>query len=169
MPYTVRQIVSMGRVVKVSRFMPFRKSDIDVVNNVMREMDVIEFERRQFNTLSGGEKQRVKLAAALAQEPKILLLDEPTSQLDMGHGVKVMELIQKLNRERGITIVIVSHDIQLMSSFLDRIIMMKNGSVIADGTPEEIINAGNIKTVYNCDAEIYRDNSKRIHIFPLPR
>jgi len=166
MPYTVRQIVSMGRVSKVSRFMPFQKSDVDIVDSVMSDMDVIQFENRQFNTLSGGEKQRVKLAAALAQEPKILLLDEPTSQLDMGHAVKLMHLIQKLNRDKRITTVIVSHDIQLMSSFIDRIVMMKEGRVIADGQPEKIIDSEIIRAVYNCNAEIYRDSRKRIHIFP---
>ena len=166
MPYTVRQIVEMGRVAKVSRLLPLNRVDIDAIDSAMIEMDVINFAKRQFNSLSGGEQQRVKIAAAIAQEPKILFLDEPTSQLDMGHSINLMRLIENLNKQKKITIAIVSHDIQLMSSFLNRIVMMKAGKVIADGTPNDIINSKNIKEVYNCNAEIYIDDKNRIHLFP---
>lgn len=166
MPYTVRQIVEMGRVAKVSRLLPLSKIDIDTIDSAMVEMDVIDFAKRQFNSLSGGEQQRVKIAAAIAQEPKILFLDEPTSQLDMGHSINLMRLIENLNKQKKITIAIVSHDIQLMSSFLNRIVMMKDGKIIVDGTPNDIINTKNIQEVYNCNAEIFIDDKKRIHLFP---
>ncbi len=166
MPYTVRQIVEMGRAVKILRWLPLSTIDIEVVNDAMTEMDVMQFADRQFNALSGGEKQRVKLAAALAQEPRILLLDEPTSQLDMGHSINLMQLIKELNRDYKITIVIVSHDIQLMSSFLDRLVIMKDGKVVVDGTPEKVVNTEIIRKVYNCHAEIFKDEKNRIHLFP---
>ena len=166
MPYTVRQIVEMGRVAKISRLLPLSKVDIETVDNAMIEMDVIDFANRQFNSLSGGEQQRVKIATAIAQEPKILFLDEPTSQLDMGHSINLMRLIENLNKQKKITIAIVSHDIQLMSSFLNRIVMIKNGKIIVDGAPKDIINSKNIQEVYNCNAEIFIDDKKRIHLFP---
>lgn len=166
MPYTVREIVEMGRAVKIPRYLPLGDSDNKAVDNAMLKMDVFQYAERQFNALSGGEKQRVKLAAALAQEPKILLLDEPTSQLDLGHSVNLMNFIKQLNQEHKITIIIVSHDIQLMSSYLDRIVMIKDGKTVADGPPGKILDAAIIQEVYNCHAEIHKDEKNRIHLFP---
>ncbi len=161
MPYTVRQIVEMGRFARVSRFVPLGKQDIDAVNAAMNDLDILPFAERQFNELSGGEKQRVKIAAAIAQQPKILFLDEPTSQLDIGHSINLMQLIQKLNRTANITIAIVSHDIQLVSSFLNRVIILKDGKVVDDGDPEKVITGKMIHEVYNCDSEILYFRAKR--------
>ena len=127
------------------------REDIDAVDAAMDDLDITQFSERMFNELSGGEKQRVKIAAAIAQQPKMLFLDEPTSQLDIGHSINLMELIQKLNRSNNITIAIVSHDIQMLSSFLNRVVVIKNGKIVDDGDPETVITAKMIQEVYNCN------------------
>ncbi len=162
MPYTVRQMVEMGCFSRVSRLSSLSKRDIDAVDTAMNDLDIFSLKDRLFNELSGGEKQRVKIATAIAQQPKILFLDEPTSQLDIGHSISLMQLIQQLNRTKKITIVVVSHDIQLLSSFLNRVIILKNGKIIDSGSPEDVINARMIKEVYHCDSEILYLSAKKL-------
>ena len=118
LPFNARQIVEMGRAARVPRFSPFSEADAAAVESAMSEMDVARFADRMFNALSGGEKQRVKLAAALAQEPDVLLLDEPTSQLDMGHSARLMRHLLKITRGRGVSNKVVSHDIQLVAGIM---------------------------------------------------
>lgn len=156
LPFTVRQIVEMGRTVRISRFSALSHQDISLVDSAMNEMDVFQFESKYFNQLSGGEKQRVKIAAALAQQPEILLLDEPTSQLDMGHGNRLMQHLQRLNRERNLSILLVSHDIQLISRFMQEFILLKNGSIIANGDAESVLQAKLIEDAYGCQVNILK-------------
>ncbi len=106
------------------------------------------FRDRLYNELSGGERQRVILARAIAQKPRIILLDEPTSALDVHHQIEVMELITRLNREEHMTVLAVLHDINMASRFCQRMIMLQEGVVTADGTPREVINRQNMESLY---------------------
>ena len=155
LPFTVQNVLENARASQISRFMPLQAHDYEIIENAMNEMNVAQYKNQLFNHLSGGEKQRVKIAAALAQETNLLLLDEPTSQLDMGHAVKLMNLLLKINKEKNMSIVIISHDIQLLASFLSKIVLMKNGKIIAQGEKHQVLNDDLISSVYSCDVSIH--------------
>ncbi len=146
--FLVEEIVLMGRNPYLSY--KDRESDEDyrIVENAMKMTGTLGFKGRLFNELSGGEKQRVIIARAIAQEPDIILLDEPTSALDIHHQVEVMELIEHLNRERGVTVVAVLHDVNLASRYCDRLIMMKDGAAMVDGSPSKVIIEENLRHIY---------------------
>ena len=166
MPYTTRQIVEMGRVSRISRLSVPSKSDREHVNRSMEAMDIAHKAESLFNHLSGGEKQRALIATAIAQEPEVLLLDEPTSSLDIGHSCHLMKLLLELNREKQITVLIISHDIQLAGSFCSRLILMKDGGILSDGNPQEILTKETIKEAYGCDVELIKNRNGRFLISP---
>jgi len=118
--------------------------------NALRATHSLDLSERSIHALSGGEKQRVLLARALAQKPGVILLDELTSFLDLKYKKQVFDLIAGLIKEKGLSVVIVSHDIDLASQYCHRIVMLKKGSVHVVGTPEQVINATSIETVYEC-------------------
>ena len=120
----------------------------------MQSTDVWQLRQRQFGELSGGEKQRVVLASALAQEPQILLLDEPTSSLDIKYQYQFYSILQQLQQSRGLTIVIVTHDINLAARYCRRLILLKNGKVVDDGAPEKVITKEIMESVYEVEVEI---------------
>lgn len=146
--FTVEEIVMMGR----NPYLSFRQKegpiDREIVENAMEMTNTENFRGRYYNELSGGERQRVVLARAIAQQPKILLLDEPTSALDVHHQIEVMELITRLNREGHMTILAVLHDLNMASRFCQRMIMLQQGTVAVDGTPQEVINRQNMESLY---------------------
>ncbi|PIU57955.1 MAG: cobalamin ABC transporter ATP-binding protein [Deltaproteobacteria bacterium CG07_land_8_20_14_0_80_38_7] len=152
--FSVSEIVLMGR----SMFVPFfgfeSKQDLDVVKDVMREMDVLKFCNRSIHEVSGGERQRVIVARALAQEPQVLLLDEPTVFLDIKYQVELYNLLKKKNREDHITVVSVVHDINLASTFCNRVVLIKDGEIFADGSPNKVITYANIKSVFETDVYV---------------
>ncbi|KNZ41174.1 ABC transporter [Acetobacterium bakii] len=147
--FSVEDIVLMGRNPYLSFKVKESQYDYDVVTEAMHATKTLQFRKRLFNTLSGGEKQRVIIARAIAQEPDIILLDEPTSALDIHHQIEIMELIRNLNLKKSMTVVAVLHDINLASRYCNRLVLMKNGSVIVDGTPEQVITEENLKKVYD--------------------
>jgi iron complex transport system ATP-binding protein len=167
LPFTARQVVEMGRAARVPRFSPFSEADAAAVESAMSEMDVVRFADRMFNALSGGEKQRVKLAAALAQDPDVLLLDEPTSQLDMGHSARLMRHLLKINSGRGVSIMVVSHDIQLVAGFMREIVFIRDGSLVASGKPDEVLTPSIIGECYDCDVEVYNSPSGGTAVSPI--
>lgn len=146
--FTVEDIVMMGR----NPYLSFRKkesqTDRDIVEEAMQMTNTAVFRDRFYNELSGGERQRVILARAIAQKPRIILLDEPTSALDVHHQIEVMELITRLNRKEHMTVLAVLHDINMASRFCQRMIMLQEGVVTADGTPREVINRQNMESLY---------------------
>jgi iron complex transport system ATP-binding protein len=109
------------------------------------------FSERTIDELSGGERKRVFIARALSQEPEVILLDEPTANLDIHHQIDFLDLILTLNRERGLTIVIASHDMNIASEFCDRLILLQQGRIYRAGTPVEVITKENIESVYGCE------------------
>lgn len=166
MPYTVRQIVEMGRVSRISRFGGLGRHDKEAVYDAMEQMNIADKAEKLFNHLSGGEKQRAMIAMALAQEPEIMLLDEPTSSLDIGHSFNLMKMLQELNRDKGITVLLISHDIQLAANFCSRILLLKNGEILSDGTPEDVITKNNIEKAYSCKTTMHRSHDGKIMLAP---
>ena len=146
--FTVEDIVMMGRNPYMSLGQREGKEDYEIVEDAMRATNTLVFRERYYNELSGGERQRVILARAIAQKTKVILLDEPTSALDIHHQIEVMELITKLNQEEHMTILAVLHDINMASRFCQRIVMLKDGTVYADGMPREVITRRNMESLY---------------------
>lgn len=146
--FTVEDIIMMGR----NPYLSFRRKeseeDQEIVQEAMRVTNTEMFRGRYYNELSGGERQRVILARAIAQKPRVILLDEPTSALDVHHQIEVMELIARLNEEENMTVLAVLHDINMASRFCKRMIMLQNGVVTADGTPDQVINRKNMESLY---------------------
>lgn len=145
----VQDYVLMGRIPYQSRFQ-FKESasDLQLAEKYMKLTGVLEYRYKLMTELSGGEQQRAAIARALTQEPELLLLDEPTSNLDIKHQVQILNLLQKLNEENGLTVLMVIHDLNLASEYCNQLLLFQNGSIYKQGTPHEIINFENIETVY---------------------
>jgi len=160
MPYTVEQIVGMGRVNSSSSFIFTSKEDSQKTLEALNFVNMQKYSRKLFNNLSGGEKQRVMIAMALAQEPKILLMDEPTASLDIKLKSEVMRNIKRLNEDKKITVIIITHDIQLAAQYCKRIVLIKDGSIVADGPAGSVINPEIIEKTYNCKVSVINKNEK---------
>lgn len=152
-PLGVMEIVEMGRHPYVGRFQPLGMEDRAVCERALGLCDALEFRDRSYDELSGGERQRVLLASALAQTPKVLLLDEPTLSLDLSHQILLFEIIQKLHREEGLTVVVATHELNLAGRFLERLVLMKGGKVVAQGAPGKALTHENIKTVLGVEVD----------------
>ncbi len=137
--FTVREVVMMGRFPYLKGVNLYTAEDINIVKEMMGLMEVDQFAHRNFNELSGGEKQRVLIASALAQQPGIILLDEPTSALDLHHQIAIYHVLKKLQREQNLTIIVVTHDINLAAQYCDRITLLGNGTIIRDGEPKNVL------------------------------
>jgi iron complex transport system ATP-binding protein len=158
-PYTAAEIVLMGRASYHSPFALEGKKDIEVARASMNLTDSLSLSNRYLHELSGGEKQRVMIARALAQEPEILLLDEPSAFLDLKHQVQVFELLRRLNRERGLTIVAALHDLNLAALFFPRLVMLRDGKIYRDGSPSEVLTEKTIEEVYGVRVRVEQDPS----------
>jgi iron complex transport system ATP-binding protein len=165
LPYTVRQIVELGRTTRLPLFAPLRSKDHELINQAISDMDLEGLQKNRFNELSGGERQRTIIASSLAQEPELLLLDEPTAALDLGHKIKLMRILKKL-QARGIAIMVISHDIELMARYCDRLTLLYEGKVLANGTASEVIQPHYIKQAYDCDVEISKNPANIPQIVP---
>jgi len=153
-PFSVLETVLMGRSPYLGHLMFESEKDLEIAKKAMEWTNISPFSERPLDELSGGERKRVFIARALAQEPEIILLDEPTANLDIHHQINFLDLILTLNRERGLTIVMASHDINIASEFCDRLILLRGGRIYKIGTPEEVITKENIELVYGCEAWI---------------
>jgi iron complex transport system ATP-binding protein len=158
-PYTVAEIVLMGRASYHSPLALEGEKDLEVARTSMELTDSLSFAGRYLHELSGGEKQRVIIARALAQEPEILLLDEPSAFLDLKHQVQVFELMRRLNRERRLTIVAALHDLNLAALFFPRLILLRDGKIYRDGIPTDVLTEETIEEVYGIRVRIEPDPS----------
>lgn len=167
--FPVEEIVLMGRFPYLRAFQRERKKDFQATEYALMYANVSQFRERPINSLSSGERQRVVLARALAQEPEILLLDEPTSHLDLHHQYAIMELLKKLNAE-GMSIIIVNHDLNLASLYCQRLVLMHEGCIYSKGTPQSLINEKILNTVYKTEVKIIKHPYKDVpQIFFHPK
>jgi len=153
--FTVEEVVLMGRTPYLKRLQSEGKKDYEIAKEAMKATKVWDLRGRYITELSGGEKQRVILARALTQEPKILLLDEPTSHLDINHQMEMLSFLRSLTREGKLAAIMVLHDLNLAAQFCDELILLKEGRIYAAGKPTEVITPQNIKEVYQADVLIY--------------
>ena len=146
--FSVEEIVLMGRIPHLKRMQFEGKADFSIAERALGLTDTLYIKEKAIDELSAGERQRVIIAKALAQEPMLLFLDEPTSHLDIGHQVQILNLLKKLNKEQDLTVVMVMHDLNLASEYCDRIILLDQGSVFKNDTPEQVLTYQNIEAVY---------------------
>ncbi len=157
MAFTVLQIVMNGRISSMGRWGALSSRDHDLVERSMIYTDVFGLRDRYFTELSGGEQQRVALAMVLAQDPKIIMLDESISHLDINHRQEVLQILMNLNREKQMTILLVSHDLSLSASISDRFLLMDSGRLIKAGIPAAVLMPDLLSSVYNCDLRVQQD------------
>ncbi|WP_195339723.1 ABC transporter ATP-binding protein [Fusobacterium sp. 1001295B_180824_G3] len=144
----------------------YSESDYEIVENNINLLNIKELRDRNIETLSGGELQKALLARALAQEAKILLLDEPTSALDLNNAVEFMKILKNISIQKNISVIIIIHDLNLASLFCDSLIILKDGKFIEKGSPKEVINEKNIKSVYNLDCKVCYNENDKPYIIP---
>ena len=154
--FTSMELVLMGRYPHLGRFQIEGKEDDRIARDAMRLTRTEQFADRTLDTLSGGERQRVFVSRALAQQPRVLLLDEPTSNLDVLHQLKVFDLVRQLIDD-GLTAVAAIHDLNMAARYCDRLVLLKNGRVLAEGSPEEVLVPETIRSAFGVRAAVYRD------------
>jgi len=169
-PFTVREVVAMGRAPYMGRFAIENKADRAIIEEAMELTDISHYAERLPYQLSGGERQRMVIARALAQEPEILLMDEPTSHLDLNHQMEINSLIMRMKEEKGLAVVYVTHDLSSASECCSRIILLGEGQIHAEGTPDVVITAENIDAIYGCRALVDENpETGRPRVTPLMR
>lgn len=161
-PFTAEEVVFMGRTPHAGGFFESDR-DREAARRAIELTDMREFAARDFRALSGGERQRVMLASALAQEPRVLLLDEPTSFLDLAHQFAIYSLLRRLSGE-GILVITATHDLNLAASYSDRVVLLKKGHVVADAGPCEALSVAKIGEVFHVRAEWVRREDGRAWI-----
>ena len=166
--FTALEVVLMGRSPHLGRFSLEGPDDLDIARRAMDATDTWHFRERRMDALSGGEKQRVVIARALAQEPAILLLDEPTTALDIRHQVDIYRLLHRLHRDAGLIIVLVSHDMNLSARACERLLLLPRGRIQRDGPPDEVIRADLLSEVYGTDLHVQRDPASGAPVVLIP-
>jgi len=153
-PFSVLDVVLMGRYPYLENLSFEKKEDLEMARKAMILTDIFHLSQRDINDLSGGERQRAIIARALTQQPEILLLDEFTSSLDLNHKIEIYELIKRLNIEKSLTIINVSHDLNIASEYADRLLLLNEGSIHSLGTPREVLKRDIIRDVFECNVLI---------------
>jgi iron complex transport system ATP-binding protein len=168
--YTVMEMVLMGRHPHLGTFELEGPSDLALARDALAATGTDHLAGRAYMTLSGGEKQRVVIASALTQSPEVLLLDEPTASLDLGYQLEIAALLRRLNRDRGVTMVLATHDLNLAASLCDRLILMRDGRVVAQGATRDVLTASSIRRIYDVDADVsFHGAAGHVTVTPLRR
>ncbi|MBM7870776.1 iron complex transport system ATP-binding protein [Clostridium pascui] len=154
---TVDELVAYGRFPHQSGFGKLQKEDREVIDWALEVTGIKEYKNRPIEALSGGQRQRVWIAMALAQETEILLLDEPTTYLDLAHQLEILKLLQDLNKKQNRTIVMVIHELNNAARFADYMVGVKKGRIVCHGAAEEVMTKENLKEIFNIDAEVVKD------------
>lgn len=162
---SVEELVSYGRYPHLSFGRRLSGEDNEIIDWALEKTGLMELKKRLVFTLSGGERQRAWIAMSLAQKPKVLLLDEPTTFLDISYQLDVLELVRELNRTLGITVVMVLHDLNQASRYSDRIMVISRGKLCEFETPDKIINKSLLKSIFGIDAYIYEDEINKCPYF----
>lgn len=165
--FTVREIVAMGRTPHLGRLQGERAADRSAIDRAMALADIAPLGGRPVTELSGGEFQRVVIARALAQEAPVMLLDEPAAHLDIGHQVEVFDLLVRLNRAEGRSILCVSHDLNLAARYCDRLVAMMDGRVFAEGPPGDVLTEERVGALYGCSVRVATGPGGRPSVTPL--
>lgn len=156
---TVRELVAYGRFPYQKMIGGLSSHDQEVINWAIEQTGLSEFADRAVENLSGGQRQRAWIAMTLAQETEIIMLDEPTTYLDLSYQLEVLEILQKLNRKRNITVVVVLHEINNAFKFADHIVGLKKGKVICEGRPMDVITEETLKTIYGIEAQLKKSET----------
>ncbi|UTC74655.1 ABC transporter ATP-binding protein [Treponema sp. OMZ 792] len=162
---SVEELVYFGRYPRKKWFEGFESSDKKIIEEVMRLTNTLSLRDKTLEKLSGGERQRAWIAMSLAQEPDILLFDEPTTYLDLAHQIEFLELVNRLNRETGVTAVLVLHDLNQAARYGNYLFAMKDGRLFAQGSPQEVLTPQNILSIYKIEADII-NRSDRLVVIP---
>jgi iron complex transport system ATP-binding protein len=149
-PFTVTEIVLMGRSPYLGMLGFEETNDLEIANQAIAFTGLENLSHRKLDQLSGGEQQRVFIARAICQEPDIILLDEPTASLDLAYQVRIMDLMERLKTEKGITVVMVSHDVNLAAMYADHLLLLHKGQVMCQGLPDEVLTYKTLETAYGC-------------------
>jgi iron complex transport system ATP-binding protein len=167
--FTVAEVVMLGRTPFIKALSGETEYDHGVARQAMEQTDIGQFSGRTFNELSGGERQKAVLAMALAQEPKLLLLDEPTAHLDIKHQVEILGLVRSLNQEQGVTVVSAMHDLNLAAFYFHHLVLLKEGVIFAEGSPSEVLTEELIGEVFSTSVYIGRHPGSDVpHVVILP-
>jgi iron complex transport system ATP-binding protein len=164
---TVTEYVLLGRTPYIPYLGIEGAHDVAVATGVLARLDLATFAHRALGSLSGGELQRVVLGRALAQEAPVLLLDEPTSELDVGHQQQVLDLVDELRVERGITVVSAMHDLTLASEYARRLVLMHDGQAVATGTPAEVLTEATVGRYYDATVRVLRGDDGAVVVVPV--
>lgn len=167
-PFTVEEFILLARYPYLSPFSHVTQSDREIAREAMEQSDVAHFAQRLMHTLSGGERQKVHIAAALTQQPRVMLLDEATAFLDYRHQVEVLELVAKLRREKGLTVIAVTHDLNQGVLHYDSVLALKKGETAFMGTPHELLEPGRLESIYGVSFErIQGEDGQPRYVFPM--
>lgn len=167
--FTIRDLVKVGRYPYRKGLNGFSEQDIKAIDQAIEWTGLSELQHRRVAELSGGQRQRAWIALALAQETQYLLLDEPTTYLDLQHQYEILACVERLNRESNITIVMVLHDLNQAFQYSDEIIVMNAGKIIETGRPSDIMTVELIKEIFNINVQIIEDIEKNMQILPLKK
>lgn len=168
--FSVLDVVLMGRFPHLGAFALEGPEDLAIARDALQATGTSLFESRSFNTLSGGEKQRVVIASALAQRAELLLLDEPTASLDVGHQLEAAALLNRLNHEQNVTMVLTTHDLNFAASLCRHLLLMRDGRVIASGPTNDVLTAAAVRALYDVDADVgLHPRAGRLTVTPIAR
>ena len=168
--YSVLEMVLMGRHPHLRAFQLEGPDDVTIAYDALAATGTAHLAARPYMSLSGGEKQRVVIASALAQQPDVLLLDEPTASLDLAYQLEVAALLARLHRERGVTIVLATHDLNLAASLCHRLVLIRSGRVLAQGATRDVLTGAMIRELYDVDADVrFHERSGHLTVVPIGR
>jgi cobalamin transport system ATP-binding protein len=167
--FTVREWVSLGRTPYLSPLRGERAEDREAVEKALRHADVEALAERLVGEISGGERQRAALALALAQEPTLLLLDEATAHLDLHHQMALLDRVRRLNQEEGLTVFASIHDVNLAALWFDRLLLLDQGRIVADGPPGEVLRPDILEAVFECRVRVLEHPSEPVPLVALER
>jgi len=163
MPMSVREVVMIGRYGLLGLFHGPAKHDWAIVDETLEMVSMTHLAHRPIGHLSGGEQQRVSIARCLAQEPKVFLLDEPTASLDWKAQTEILEMVKRIHDERRLTTLFVTHDLDALPHTCDRVVLMKDGLIIGDGTPDRLISTESLSRLYNLPPSVVEERHPHIH------
>jgi iron complex transport system ATP-binding protein len=168
--FTVMEMVLMGRHPHLGTFQLEGPGDLAIARDGLIATGTLHLASRPYMTLSGGEKQRVVIASALAQMPKVLLLDEPTASLDLGYQLEIAALLKQLNRERDVTMVLATHDLNLAASLCDTLVLVRDGRILMQGPTKEVLTSGTVQQLYGVIADVaFHERAGHLTVVPVSR